>query len=94
MAKYNVRIGEQIYIADSRQPLINALPNGKVIKGCLKGVCRVCRCKLVSGRVLEDGNEVAFKNEFLPCISNVNSDAEITPCIINVQSARIKRNPG
>ncbi|RMQ46947.1 Mangotoxin biosynthesis protein MboB [Pseudomonas cichorii] len=90
MAIYSVRIGEQTYTADSRQPLIDAIPSGELIKGCLKGVCRVCRCRLVSGRVLEDGAEVALQGEFLPCISRVETDIDIVPAISTFHAARLK----
>ncbi|WP_095067539.1 MULTISPECIES: FAD-binding oxidoreductase [Pseudomonas] len=90
MATYSVRVGEQTYTADSRQPLIDAIPSGTLVKGCLKGVCRVCRCRLVSGRVLEDGVEVAVQSEFLPCISRAETDIDIVPAISSFHAARLK----
>lgn len=90
MAKHLVRIGDQTYTADSRQPLINFLPSGKVVKGCLKGVCRVCRCRLVSGYILEDGKKVILQSEFLPCISQAEADSEIIPIISSFQPAKVR----
>lgn len=91
MAKYCIHIGNQIYSTDNRQPIIDAIPDSEVIKGCLKGVCRVCRCRLVSGRVLENGKEIISNTEFLPCISRAETDVEITPTISNFQPAIVKK---
>ena len=90
MATYCVRIGEQTYTADSRQPLINAVPGTELVKGCLKGVCRVCRCRLISGRVLENSLEVAVQSEFLPCISLAETDVHISPAISQFHPSSIR----
>lgn len=93
MPMVNVRIKEHIFIADSEQPLIHAVPDSTMIKGCLKGVCRVCRCKLKMGNVYESGNQVAIGQEFLPCISYANSDVELMPLVNNFSLAQlISRN--
>ncbi|MDS7928403.1 2Fe-2S iron-sulfur cluster binding domain-containing protein [Acinetobacter sp. V102_4] len=89
MPMVNVRIKEHIFIADSEQPLINAVPDSTVMKGCLKGVCRVCRCKLKGGVVYELGNQVAIDKEFLPCISYAQSDVEIAPLVNNFSVAQL-----
>ncbi|MGE8550672.1 MAG: 2Fe-2S iron-sulfur cluster-binding protein, partial [Acinetobacter calcoaceticus] len=89
MPMVNVRIKEHIFIADSEQPLINAVPDSTVMKGCLKGVCRVCRCKLKGGVVYESGNQVAIDKEFLPCISYAQSDVEIAPLVNNFSVAQL-----
>lgn len=89
MENYLVRIGGQTYTAESEQPLINFLPSGEVVKGCLKGVCRVCRCKLISGSILENGKKVATQCEFLPCISRVDSDSEIKSVVNSFQLAKV-----
>jgi ferredoxin len=93
MPMVNIRIKEHIFIADSEQPLINAVPDSTLIKGCLKGVCRVCKCKLKTGNVYESGNQIAIGQEFLPCISYATGDAEIAPLVNNFSTAQlISRN--
>ncbi|MBD2791969.1 FAD-binding oxidoreductase [Xenorhabdus szentirmaii] len=90
MTKVSIRIGERIFTADCGQPLIDAIPDGEIVKGCLKGICRVCRCKLMSGSVSENGKQVALNSTFLPCISQAETDAEIKPAISDFQKAKIK----
>lgn len=91
MNDYLIKIGNQKYIADNRQPLINFLPDKEVMKGCLKGVCRVCKCKLILGSILENGKEVSIQSDFLPCISRVNANSEIKPSINHFLTARVEK---
>lgn len=80
----------QLFTSDDRQPLIEAIPDSEIVKGCLKGVCRVCRCKLLSGKVSENEREILSPSEFLPCVSRAESDIEISPAISAFQTAKIK----
>ncbi|MCI3946742.1 Mangotoxin biosynthesis protein MboB [Pseudomonas syringae] len=90
MAIYNVRIGGQTYTAERQQPLTDAIPHEALVRGCLKGVCRVCKCTLVSGRVLEHGKAVALKDTFLPCVSHAETDIDIRAAISTFHAARLK----
>ncbi|WP_032703136.1 2Fe-2S iron-sulfur cluster-binding protein [Pseudomonas syringae] len=90
MAIYSVRIGDQTYTAESQQPLTDALPHEALVRGCLKGVCRVCKCTLVSGRVLEQGKVVALNEAFLPCVSRAETDIDIRVAISTFHKARLK----
>ncbi len=89
MAIYSVRIGDQTYTAESQQPLTDALPHEALV-GVSQKVCRVCKCTLVSGRVLEQGKVVALNEAFLPCVSRAETDIDIRVAISTFHKARLK----
>lgn len=42
---------------------------------CQEGFCGFCRCKMKSGEVDHEGNDLAFKDddEILPCVAKIKS---------------------
>lgn len=81
MDKVKIRIQERIFATTIGQPIINEIPESIVMKGCLKGLCRICRCQLLSGEVIENGNQVKVNADFLPCVSEAKSDIIIRPAV-------------
>jgi len=91
MPQYLIRVGDLTYVVGCEQLLTGAIPDEVLIKGCLKGLCRVCRCHLIAGHVIENGREVAVGSEFLPCISRAATDLEIMPAVSDFYSATVLR---
>lgn len=79
-----VNRGRQIVAIGGEQNLLVALEEAGVpmVSGCRTGACFTCACQLLWGRVhMEPGHAVPDdlleQGVFLPCVSVLESDAEI-----------------
>ncbi|KUJ00684.1 hypothetical protein [Vibrio sp. MEBiC08052] len=90
MPEVEIKIADLNITASIDDNLIDHIPSNYITKGCLNGVCRVCRCKLVSGQVIENGKIINTPNIFLPCISKPLTDISIESHVGNFSIGSIK----
>ncbi|WP_330960948.1 2Fe-2S iron-sulfur cluster-binding protein [Photobacterium sp. 53610] len=91
MPEIKIKISDIEIFSDIEDNLINNIPSDYITKGCLNGVCRVCRCKLVAGQVMENGKMVNTPNMFLPCVSKALTDITIEPYVSNYSIGTIRQ---
>lgn len=84
-----VSFGEQQFEFGDASNLLDALRDTDIPRGCLKGVCRVCKCQLLEGEVLVDGQKIIAPGEILPCVSSPNSNVRLKAAELKLAKATV-----
>lgn len=86
---FEIKIDNQIYNSPKKEKITESVPGSKITRSCEIGVCRVCKCKLITGKIKEGEKIINNGEEFLACMSTPESNIEIEPIIKKTKTGTI-----
>lgn len=86
---FEIKIDNQIYNNKKKEKITKSVPGSKLTRSCEIGVCRVCKCKLITGKIKEGEKNINNGEEFLACMSTPESNIEIEPIIKKTRTGQI-----
>ncbi|PKG37196.1 2Fe-2S iron-sulfur cluster binding domain-containing protein [Psychromonas sp. Urea-02u-13] len=72
-----VSVGDKLFTSNIDSYLLDILKETHIPRGCMKGLCRVCKCRLIKGTVEVEGKQIEGPADILPCITSPISDVSI-----------------
>lgn len=86
---FEIKIDNQIYNSKKKEKITESVPGSKITRSCEIGVCRVCKCKLIKGKIKEGEKNINNGEEFLACMSTPESNVEIESIIKKTRTGTI-----